>query len=306
MATRTWVGTTSENWGTASNWLEGSVPVTGDDVHLLNNAVNVSAGLDQHTVTLNSLTIDLSYVGTIGAAGIASTSYLQIGCSGVVTIGATGANGSRSAGSGRLNLNFGSTTPTSINVLGSANGGTDTGQPPVRIKGSALAIVNIIDGVVGIANEPSEAATATTVSVGLQDQASFPTVYLGRGTAITKLIVANGSCIDWTDNYTDTVTVLGGVYIRKGGGQVGTLNAKGGAVYPQGTGTITNMNVSGNVDFSGDTRGKSVTYTTVVPGASINARNGGGVTFVSGILLQHCDLPDVNLQIGNNYTLFIS
>jgi hypothetical protein len=32
MATRTWRGTTNANWGTATNWLEGAVPLVVDDI----------------------------------------------------------------------------------------------------------------------------------------------------------------------------------------------------------------------------------------------------------------------------------
>ena len=65
MSVRTWVGTTSGAWATTTNWLESTVPVTGDDVFFYNNSVPVTSDLDQHTVTLSSLTFDSSYTAQL-------------------------------------------------------------------------------------------------------------------------------------------------------------------------------------------------------------------------------------------------
>src|SRR5690348_10309687 len=101
MATRTWTGAAGGNWATAGNWLEGSVPVAGDDVVFTNSSVDVTSGLDQHTVTLTSLTVDMTYTGKWGT----SSTFLQVGVSGSVTLGQRSPTG-LGTGSGRLNLDL--------------------------------------------------------------------------------------------------------------------------------------------------------------------------------------------------------
>ncbi len=92
-------------WSEPRNWSTGSVPAGGDDVVIQNSAASILYGLDQSSITLNSLSIDQSFTGTIGlprtnVGGYVEyrLQYLQIKAP-TITIGA-GAG----AGSGRIKL----------------------------------------------------------------------------------------------------------------------------------------------------------------------------------------------------------
>lgn len=70
MATKIWVGTTGA-WSTAGNWSPSGVPVVDDDVIFRDNSQSVTTGLDQSALVgaLDSLTIESTYTGNIGASG---------------------------------------------------------------------------------------------------------------------------------------------------------------------------------------------------------------------------------------------
>lgn len=55
-ATKTWVGSTSSNWGTASNWSGNSVPTSSDDVVINNSSASFQPVLDQDR-TIASLSV---------------------------------------------------------------------------------------------------------------------------------------------------------------------------------------------------------------------------------------------------------
>jgi len=62
----TTVSSGPNDWSTAINWSLGTVPVNGDDVFLRKSDVNISWGIDQNAVTLDSLIIEKTYTGKIG------------------------------------------------------------------------------------------------------------------------------------------------------------------------------------------------------------------------------------------------
>jgi hypothetical protein len=78
MAVRTWEGTVDGAWGTAGNWLEAAVPISGDNVYIVSGSVDID-GSDQSAVTLGSLTVGTQYTGSIGTSGtklqISSTDF---------------------------------------------------------------------------------------------------------------------------------------------------------------------------------------------------------------------------------------
>lgn len=58
-ATRTWKGTTSTSWGTATNWNEGVIPANGDDlVFPASGASNKSTSNNISSLSVNSITFD--------------------------------------------------------------------------------------------------------------------------------------------------------------------------------------------------------------------------------------------------------
>lgn len=98
MATRTWRGSVSSLWSEAGNWLEGSVPVAGDDVVLDNGAVR-DLYIDVTTATLRSFDAS-SYNRGIGGNGVLVVGSATI--TGTMFHGGSIANGCIWDGSGGL------------------------------------------------------------------------------------------------------------------------------------------------------------------------------------------------------------
>ncbi|MFZ2072204.1 MAG: hypothetical protein WAV10_00780 [Minisyncoccia bacterium] len=86
-ATRTWRGTTDSNWGTDTNWLEGAVPLSTDDVVFDAS----SPACTVNTSTRAAKTLDFSaYTNTITmSAGIAVSGSITFGTSMTISGGAS-------------------------------------------------------------------------------------------------------------------------------------------------------------------------------------------------------------------------
>lgn len=67
MASNYFLGTTSGDWTTATNWSLGVVPVAADDVYLTASAVDISSGLDNIDVLLTPSGVTVVPQGTVGA-----------------------------------------------------------------------------------------------------------------------------------------------------------------------------------------------------------------------------------------------
>lgn len=294
MATKIWVGTDSGNegdWGTAANWSPSGVPVNSDDVYLENSSQDVTGTLDQSAVTLSSLNIAGTYTGTIGT----SSTYLQIGAT-TCNIGYHTGPGTPTH-SGRIMLNFGS-VQTTVNVEGSASTGTDSNLEPIRLIGShASNAINVTGGNVGIAtNSASETATMATVNV------AGGTIRLSDGVTNTTTNINTGSAE--IGCAATTLTVRGGSVRTFGSGAITTLVVDGGTVEADSSGTVTTARVAqgGTLDFSGDTRSKTVTNCEMQAGATLLEPN-NAVTFTNGIDLLRCGPQDVTLVLASHVTL---
>ena len=98
-ATRTWSGTTSTSWSVSTNWVEGSVPTSADDV-IINTAATNQPILDLSggAVTITSLSLGSSAVSTLTLSNgdtstkkLVTTADVSIGGSGTLTHTANGA-----------------------------------------------------------------------------------------------------------------------------------------------------------------------------------------------------------------------
>lgn len=270
MATRTWTGTSSTAWVTAGNWLEGAVPVNGDDVVFDWNATQSVAGSDQSAVTLASLKI----FQTFGSSSIlfgSNTTPLKVGVSGRVDIGLPSQSPATASGSQRINLDFAATSPTSVNVINSASASADTGKEVVRIKGSALTNpINVLGGTVGFATNSGDTATITTINV------KSGTCNVGSGCTLTNLY-CNGGTVTLNCAATLVETLSGSVTLQ-GSVEITTLTAVGGstavnnrAASGPSIGTLNLYGSAATVDFSGV--GSALTITT------FNVRAGTITTF---------------------------
>lgn len=292
-------------WDNVSNWSGGAVPVNSDDVYIEDSSVDILYGLAQSAVTLTSLNIAQSFTGSIGNPRTNTLGYYEYRAT-YLAIGATTINIGRGvgSGSGRLKINTG-TAQTTVNVT---NSGTPTDQNVKSIvwKGThASNVVNITKGSFAAAQFAGETATIATLRVGYSsNRAGDSDVWCGTGVTLTTVNISGGT-VTLASNST-TLTITDGTLTILAG-TVTTLNVDGGKVYQMGTGTITTANIGdgGELNFSRDMRGRTVTNCTLNSGGSLQDPFATG-TFTNGVILSRTALADVKLDVGTNKTLTVS
>jgi len=194
MAVRTWKGegdsALPNDWNTPANWLEGFVPVNGDDVYFSDNAVSVLTGLDQSAVMLASLNFRQSFTG-VNAPD--ASSFLQIGTQ-RLTIGQNQGNSS-AGGSSRLNIDLQppDSGGTQIDIYQTNTSPADQNRQTVRIiggKDSASGILNVFirSGVVSFAEDGGSTfecddihITEDDADVKLGDSVTYQNLFMRRG-----------------------------------------------------------------------------------------------------------------------------
>ena len=214
MATRTWEGATSGDYGVAGNWVEGAVPIAGDDVRVPATSTQaITASLDQSGVSLGS------FASEAGAPAMGTeTAYLKIASSGTIRL-----NGSAvsyiDVGATAVVFCDGSSTPA-------------TGLRGLYLNGSAMTTLTVNGGHVGLAWRAGETSTATTIRVS----GSSTTLWTGSGVTNTTFTQENGTSSIWHGG--TTININGGVLTTYGTGTWTTVNEDGGIFYPNSTGTI--------------------------------------------------------------------
>jgi trimeric autotransporter adhesin len=290
-------------WSVAANWSTLSVPADGDDVIVQNSANPILFGLDQSAVTLNSLSIDQSFTGTIGLprgnpGGYVEyrEQYLKIGAT-TITIGR-----GDGAGSGRIKINT-LAVQTAIGVLNSGSP-IESGVKSVLWKGThASNAVLVNKGSFAAAPFAGETATIAALKQGYRTNvAGDSDVRLGAGCtlsgcAITKL----GGALEVSSGFASLVQLNGETAILAGA--PGTMAIAGGAVRYKSAGTYTAATVSGGgeLDFRQDLQPRTGTNTTLHKGAALRdpAKT---VTFTNPIAIQ-CELAEVALDLGSTLNL---
>ena len=238
MSSYFWSSTSSSDPTLGANWTKsdgttGVAPANGDDVYIqaIPGVVLANIGeADMSAVTLNSLTVNQTFTGTIGTADTSGTpfGYWKIGAT-TWTIGAPSGDGIAYGGSGRIKINFGSAAFSGV-VLATGSS-ADQGAEPVRIlANNASSRLSILGGRVGVAtNLPGETATLEEIDVA-------------GSTALCNL----GPGVTWT-----TANVSTGGTLTLNSGSTGTLSAAPGAtVTTQGTTAIATVNAGGSVSLN--------------------------------------------------------
>jgi hypothetical protein len=225
MATYEWLGTTSAAWATAGNWSPSGPPAATDDVRLPANAAQGIDGSDQSGTALGDFIAEKGFAYGLGSL----TTDLKIDPN-RFEFDAQGSTASY------LDLHS-----AAINALVKGTASANTGYRGLYLQGSALAVVSIEAGSVGLASRLGESAAITTVrAVG-----AGADVWVGAGVTLTNLEVLAGSvrlrCA------ATTVKVYGGELITEEEGAITTLTIEGGTVIANSTGTIGTANVNGGV-----------------------------------------------------------
>lgn len=221
MALRTWDGTDTGNEGdvnVAANYVEGSVPVNGDDLFIPSGSNAITASLSAlSAVTLGDVIIEANT--NIGSSladfqidpdrliinSNAGIQYIDIGAAAIDVIVERAPNGS-----------------------GSENG--------LELIGSAIAALAVKgSGSIGLASRPGESATATNLRV-----VGNANVYVGNGVTLTNVLMRTGNVN--IDCALTQALVRGGTFRTSGTGAITTLEQRGGICIPNSTGTIATYN----------------------------------------------------------------
>jgi hypothetical protein len=299
---------TGPNWGDEpENYDSGAVPTTGDSL-IIEGSASLLWGLDNlSAVTLAQLDVPASFAGSIGlpifnAAGFAEyrpTSW-KIGVTKAVIGEGTG------TGSSRLRFNF---QAVQTEVLVYQTAAPADGTQSLIFKGTNAAnVARVYRGSVGVATEHwNDAAALATLQIGWTDsQETDANVAIGNG--VTQLTAVNqfGGFVYCHAGFT-VWNLRSGSVLFMGSGTAGTLNAYEGTFNYNSSGTLTTLVVAsgGVVLFSQDLRSRTVTNATVAAGSTLKdpAKT---VTWTNGILLQNCNLSEVDLDVGTGITLGVS
>lgn len=261
----------------------GTAPTTGDDAYIraVPGVTLASIGaVDMSAVTLNSLTIDQSYTGTIGTTAadwkISATT---------ISIGAPPGDGSSPIGSGRIRINTGTVAYTA--TVFNTGTAVDSGLEAVRLLcNSASNVLNVLGGrSVGVATTtPGSTSTIGTVNV------TGGKCNLGSGVTWTTATVAAGGNLTTNSGGTTLTTSSGGTATTQGTNAITTINI-GGYVFinhrPATAATTVNVYPSGTADFSGNPASTTVTTANLYGGGTIlvNPASPSHITFTNRPLI---------------------
>jgi hypothetical protein len=300
-------GSGPNDWGVPANWGTGAVPVNGDDVAFDGTSQeDCRYGLDQHLVTLASLTVSGGYNGTVGLPPVNEDGgypeyrgqYLRIGVNpGVANVGEGDGGGPAlfrlDTGAVALTLNLFSGTAT----WKGANGAT---------------VVNRSGGTLGVAAAAGESAALNRLNVlapaaggvfgtpapggGSQD------VTVGAGVTLATLEQAGGSVLCAAS--VTTVTLDGGTLTLVDAAAVTNGPAvRGGTVNWNSTGSLGTAAVFGGakLDASGDLRAKAAAAVLLYRGATYLDPN-QVVSNVCTVRTVGCKIADVTWDGGADAT----
>lgn len=285
-------------WTTARNWSGNAVPVSGDDVYLVDSAVDILYGLNQAAVAPASLNIEQTFTGRIGLRAVSDLGYaeyrdqyLRIGAAKVHIGRGTG------AGSSRIKLDTGSTA-TTVNVFDT--GSAEDGKTSVTWCGNSTAAqLNVFRGSLGIALRPGETATLGTLRIAPEPATGRDTrVELGRGVTITTIDKCGGLLRFAGQSVANLVQHDGSTTIESG--DVTALRVRGGTVVYNSTGTLSAATVSaaGKLDFSQDVRSKVVTAPIEIYGPT--ARVSDPFQVIPNLVLDLNETQLPGLDLGTN------
>lgn len=290
---------TGPNWySEAENWSQNAVPVTDDTIVFANSEVSVLYGLDQSTISPDSILIEASFTGSIGLPETNATEYIEYrdrylsigadgtGASDLMTVEIGKGDGS---GSGLIRLDT-NDKKTLLEVF--ATGSSTEGEmSSVDWKGThAENVVRARQGSVGIASGAyGDAATVATLWVSYRDSVeSDVSVVVGESVTLTDVFKVGG-------------------FLRSGSGFT-TLENHAGDVLLQGTGNVIDITSSGGTIFSqtSGTLGRTGTITgitaanpAVVTSASHGLSSGDKIRIASVVGMTEVNQREFTVEVVN-------
>lgn len=234
MATKTWLDVDGD-WSNVANW-GGSLPVDNDDVVINAGSKNISAGLNQSGINLNSLSITSGYTGNIGAPGAS----LQINVDGA-------ASSAMMVSMGGQFIYWSGTTDVDITVGSTGSGGfymTGGGFSGSKIVGGTSGLISIASGVT--MGDVYSAGTGFDISSAATNVLLMGGNHTIRAAVTNLTIGANVGC-----TLKATTLSVSNIYAHRGSrlttlcaGTLSNLNAYPGSTFTNGgsyDNTITNL-----------------------------------------------------------------
>jgi hypothetical protein len=229
------------------------VPKASEPVYIAAGSGDMTSNLDLSGTAIGAFERDEGHEGIIGS----STNYLRLNCTGFTHGG---------SGQAFIDLVGSSISPRIVST-----GGAQNGNRGLHLRGTALSVVDVQSGSVGIAALAGEVSTATTVRV----MSTTASVELGSGVTLTNLHQYGGE-VELKCAAT-TIIKYGGTLATLGSGTITTVDNYAGDMVANSTGTVTTINLRGG--FLDEMQsGAARTFSTVnVYGGRI-ARNKEAVT----------------------------
>lgn len=238
-------------------------------------SIDSAVGLDQSGVAIGDFIVAEGYQGTIGSATIG---YLYID-----------PDKFEFSGSGVAYINI---MAAAISPKVYRTAAATAGQRGLHLRGTAIAVLDVIGGQVGLAIGAGETSTATTCRV----MGNNGSLWLGSGAGVTNLDVYQGSArvrcaITTTKQYggnivteelgaMTTVTQKGGTYIYQSGGTITTHNMYGGIFDEMQSGiarTVSTRNLfAGSLTINRNKEAVTVTSLVENDSYTMSATAGGG------------------------------
>lgn len=286
-----WLGTTSTEWFTTTNWDTGALPTASDNVHIDNGASPYAALIDE----FNTATANTIYVGdaATGVLGITGTTVTLTTTSMVLGNAATG-NGTfvtdvasiwnnsgdvyvGKAGTGTLQI----ADESVVTIGGTLYIANDAGSTGNVIIGAALGDTALEEGSLTAGAVVFGAGTGTLTFNHTSAGYEFDTPISGNGT----IYIAGGVTLFGGDDsgFTGTTSIVGGELYLNDNTLGGTVNV-GDTVDVDGTPTTYTGTLTGYGTLTGAVNVSSGSVLSPTAGYTLTVDN--DVTFASGAIYQ--------------------
>lgn len=234
------------------------IPQATEHVRIPAGTGAISSNLDQGAVAIGDFIVESGYEGSIGA----STGFLIID-----------PNRFEFEGNGQAFIDLFS---AAISGVVKHTASAQAGERGLYLRGSALAVLSIEGGSVGLAVRPGEIATATTARL----LGSETSLWLGNGVTLTNLHVYDGEVV--VRSGVTTTIQYGGRIITEENGAMTTVTMKGGEYFYKSSGTIGTFNIyGGTLDCQQSGSARAITTLNKYAGSTTILRNKEAVTITT-------------------------
>jgi hypothetical protein len=242
-----------------------SIPVATDNVRIARGSGVISSGMSQSAVAINRFIVEEGYANTIGSATLG---YLQIDPDIFVFEG---------TGAAFINLGSAAIDPEIRNTASAA-----AGYRGLYLLGTAMDVLNVLKGKVGVAVQAGEVSTVDNVRVigGSAD------VWLGSGVTVSTGVDVQAGILT-ADCTVATSNLRGGTTEATLAAALTTVNLRGGTLLHNSTGTLGTLNwYSGTADWTQSGVERTVTTINAYEGGGTLRFNKQAVTYTNGVVVQ--------------------